>query len=188
MCNVATLVLEVEVKLELMAPGALRERLRKAGATPQTIQHQDDLYFTHPGRDFASTDEALRLRRTADGMDLTYKGPKQDGAAKVREEIVLAMPDDPTTLLESLGFTASARIRKQREPWTLGDICIAIDTIDGLGTFAEVEAISTDADQATAEVEAAIEALGLTGAQRFRQSYLELASAAGVNLDVATSP
>lgn len=177
-------VLEVEAKMELLAPGALRDRLQALGATPQPTEDQDDLYFQHPSRDLAATDEAFRLRRTPAGMDLTYKGPKRGEGAKVRTEHVVQVQDDPQTMLESLGFQPAARIVKRREPWQWGDVHVSIDTINGLGTFAEVEVVSADEAGAQEMVEEAVRALGLNGAQRFTVSYLEMAVAAGLSTDV----
>ncbi len=180
---VAAHVLEVEAKLELLAPGALRDRLRALGAQPGADERQDDTYYAHPQRDLAANDEAFRLRRTPAGMDLTYKGPKRGDGTKVRTEHVVRVTDDPAPLLHELGFTAAARVRKHREPWQWGDVHISIDTIDDLGTFVEVEVTGTNEAAATRAVEDAVAALGLQGAQRFQDSYLELAIAAGLDVD-----
>ena len=47
---------------------------------------QVDRYFAHPCRDFARTDEALRLRRDGDDVAITWKGPRIDAATKTRRE------------------------------------------------------------------------------------------------------
>jgi adenylate cyclase class IV len=56
---------------------------------------------------------------------------------------------------------------------------ITIDTIDGLGTFAEVEVLAADEQAATAAVETHLKGLGLDGAMRISMSYLEMALAVG---------
>ncbi|WP_435358559.1 class IV adenylate cyclase [Haloarchaeobius sp. DFWS5] len=55
---------EVEVKVRA-AHDEVRERLRKRGAEPLNAVVQVDTYYDAPHRDFAETDEALRIRREA---------------------------------------------------------------------------------------------------------------------------
>ena len=81
---------------------------------------QSDQYFAHPARDFAQTDEALRIRTVGDTSFVTYKGPKLDATSKTRRELELPLAaSDPdgsqfAELLAALGFTPVAIVRKQR--------------------------------------------------------------------------
>jgi adenylate cyclase class 2 len=106
---------EVEVKVRAEhAP--VRDRLSAAGADHVERVRQEDTYYDAPHRDFAATDEALRLRRetrvpiaSGGGTDgrssgetasddggavpdaetavrVTYKGPLVDESSKTREE------------------------------------------------------------------------------------------------------
>ena len=68
---------EVEQKFPLS--GGVDEfvgRLRELGAREHAEIQQSDRYFNHPVRDFAVTDEALRIRSVGDQNWLTWKGPK----------------------------------------------------------------------------------------------------------------
>ena len=170
---------EVEAKLRLRDRAGLERRLAQLGARAGSPQRQEDTFFRHPARDFAATDEALRLRRTGSGMELTYKGPKAPGPGpKARLEQALPLGEDPTALLASLGFTPAARVAKQRTPYDLGDgVHVALDRVDGLGDFVEVEAVGIDRAAAARLVEAALKRLGLGGEPSLRESYLELLQA-----------
>ncbi|WP_144799139.1 class IV adenylate cyclase [Halorubrum depositum] len=53
---------EVEVKVPADVD-AVRERLREVGAERVDARRQRDVYYDAPHRDFAETDEALRVRR-----------------------------------------------------------------------------------------------------------------------------
>ncbi len=172
-------MLEVEVKVELLAPGALRRRLEQV-AKPGPSGTQTDVFFTHLA---ASADETLRLRASDGALELTYKGPRLDHAAKVRVEENVRLADDPTALLSRLGWTPSARLVKHRETWHLDGATVCIDSIDGLGSFAEVEVLSDDAAAASKKVEELVKQLGLEGAQRHSLSYVEMAIAAGITDD-----
>ena len=80
-----------------------------------------DTYYRHPCRDFAQTDEGLRIRRSFPAMTsfLTYKGPKIDSETKTRQEIEFPLfpetSDGCQNLLEALGFRPVEVVRKFRK-------------------------------------------------------------------------
>lgn len=170
-------VLEVEVKLPFPDGdrAQLVQRLLELGATAGPIQHQVDTFFEHPARDLAASDEALRLRRVGARLELTYKGPRLGGSTKARIEHTVQVASDPTALLASLGFAPKANLAKQRRPYHLGPVEVALDTVEGVGSYVEVEATGADREAATKLVEETLRRLGLQGHARERRSYLELA-------------
>lgn len=170
---------EVEAKLRLRDRAALERRLAELGARAHPPQRQEDTFFRHPQRDFAATDEALRLRRASGTLELTYKGPKVPGAGpKARVEHSVAVDADPTALLASLGFTPAATVAKERVGHDLGNgVHVALDRLDGVGDFVEVEAVGPDRAAAARLVEDALRRLGLAGEPQVRESYLELSLA-----------
>lgn len=167
-------VLEVEAKLRLRDRAALERRLRELGAPAGPAQRQEDTFFRHPQRDFVATDEALRLRRVGARLELTYKGPKHGGSTKARVEQTVGLAADPTALLASLGFAPAAALGKTRVPYHLGPVEVAIDDVDGVGLYVEVEATGADREAATRLVEDALRRLGLDKEPREALSYLEL--------------
>lgn len=172
--------LEVEAKVALGADrlAAVRARLAALGAVPSPAAEEADTFFAHPSRDLAAADEALRLRRTAGGFELTHKGPRRAGPLKARLERTLRTADDPTALLEALGFAPSVRLRKRRERFRLPAAEVTLDHVEGLGWFAEVEALGSG-DGAVAAVQETLLRLGLEDAPREPRAYVELALAAG---------
>jgi adenylate cyclase class 2 len=173
-------VVEVEAKVALPeGPGPVRDALRRLGAKPAAAVVEEDAFFAHPARDLAAADEALRLRLTSGGYELTHKGPRAAGPVKARRETTVRLTDDPTALLEALGFRRTARLRKRRERHRLGPLEVTLDEVEGLGWFSEVEAVGPDAGAAQAAVEDGLRRLGLEGRPRLRGSYVELALAAG---------
>ena len=133
---------EVEQKYPVADGAAIEDRLGRLGASWHGTAEQVDRYFNHPSRDFAVTDEALRLRSSAAGVAITWKGPRLDAMAKTRREIELplalaavpaaaqalaavpaateapsAVPatlDRWTELLEALGFRRVREVAKRR--------------------------------------------------------------------------
>ena len=113
---------EVEQKFRLDAPAEfIAARLLEFGATAIGEVRQADHYFNHPVRDFATTDEALRIRSVGDQNWLTWKGPKIDQNTKTRREIESSLGDGSKTaeeiceVLTILGFHSVAVVRKVRK-------------------------------------------------------------------------
>ncbi|MBN1395795.1 MAG: class IV adenylate cyclase [Pirellulales bacterium] len=176
---------EVEMKFPVADPSELEARLKQLGATILAAQNEVDVYFTHPARDFAASDEALRLRRKGSTHSIAYKGPKIDAATKTRREIDLPLPADAAgfeawfELLGVLGFGVAGEVRKSRRKarllWQGRNVEVSLDSVDRLGQFVELELLVEDA----ASVEAAkgciaslAAELGLESSER--RSYLEL--------------
>lgn len=173
------MAMEVEVKAYA---GNLREveaRIREMGAELTWVGEQVDTYYNHPERDFAKTDEALRIRKEKDRNSLTYKGPKVDELSKTREEIQFSIENAETAgiMLVKLGFTVAGTVKKHRKKFKLGDMKISLDSVDGLGDFVEIEALDTniseqDVSKTRDRIIVIMDDLGLE--KRERTSYLEL--------------
>jgi len=172
-------MIEVEVKSRVDDIREFRRRLREAGARRMDEVVEKDVYYSHPCRDFARTDEALRIRVSRKEASLTYKGPKLDASSKSREEMVLPLtgPDGPAkagAMLEKLGFRRVAWVRKKRRVYSLGRFEVCLDRVEGLGDYAEVEAMAPKKgyERIRNEALALLERLG--GGKPERRSYLEL--------------
>ena len=166
-------MIEIEVKARC-SPDIL-DNVRALGAVYLATENHHDIYFNSPQRDFRKTDEALRIRIKEGGARLTYKGPKLDAATKSREEVTVKL-NDPVAMekiLTSLGFMHAADVKKHRDKYALGDVILALDEVEGLGTFLEVEAVGNEDWEVKREEVLRIAAhLGI-GAS-IRQSYLEM--------------
>jgi adenylate cyclase class 2 len=75
----------IEIEVKGYADESVFERVRENFKLIRKEYHEDT-YFRHPCRDFAETDEALRIRiRRFNGhfeAFLTYKGPRLTGTQK----------------------------------------------------------------------------------------------------------
>jgi adenylate cyclase class 2 len=172
---------EVELKFPLADAEPVLRRLAALGARCSPALEQIDLYFNHPSRDFAATDEALRIRSVGDQNLVTYKGPVVDSQTKTRREIEIPLGSGETKgkiaeLLAMLGFRPVREVRKTRRPqlvtWRDREFEIALDEVAGLGSFVEVETLASEADRPAA-VEAIMSLaaeLKLTAPER--KSYL----------------
>jgi adenylate cyclase class 2 len=171
-----------EVELKVRADhDAVRARLSELDADPLGTVEQIDTYFDAPHRDFAATDEALRLReeRDADGAvtELTYKGPLVDTESKTREEIESEVDDRETVqaIFESLGFSPAATVEKERTRYRIEEFTVTLDSVTDVGEFVEVETECEREADVPAEREAAqaiLESLDLDPDDGIRTSYL----------------
>lgn len=181
---------EVEQKFPLGADAALMEdRLQQLGAVRRGTQTQADRYFNHPVRDFAQTDEAVRIRSVGEENWLTYKGPKIDVRTKTRREIETALGSGVATaeqfaeVFKILGFREVATVRKQRQHFELTqagwNFDITVDAVEGVGNFLEIELV-VDASRLAAAQQAVLDlAQTLELPSPERRSYLEMLLAGG---------
>lgn len=175
---------EVELKFRVPDFMALQAELLQRGARSTGSKLQIDRYFNHPSRDFAQTDEALRLRLDGDRPRITYKGPKIDKETKTRKEIELPIGetlddhDQMSEMLTLLGFREVATVRKKRETFELAahglPIEVALDKVDEVGSFVEIEGAADEdsIDQVRQIIQGLASDFGLNAPER--RSYLEL--------------
>lgn len=193
---------EVEVKVRV-DHARVRRRLDELGASRTGRVVQTDVYYDAPHRNFAETDEALRLRHETvadadrgspvddaptaehDSIDegpsetrLTYKGPLVEAASKTREEheTAVADPSSMEDILSGLGFEPAATVEKERERYVLDGYTVTLDRVAGLGEFVEVEreAEEGDVESAREGAFAVLRRLGLDPDEQIRTSYLGL--------------
>jgi adenylate cyclase class 2 len=177
--RMSSMTVEIEVKSRIDDARRFERGLRKAGARMMKETVENDVYYSHPCRDFASTDEAVRIRRSGTDADLTYKGPKLDKKSKTREEIVIPLdgPDGAAladAMLLRLGFGKVARVQKRRRLYKLGRFEICVDRVAGLGDFFEIEARGPKKGYERLRDEALALMHRLGGREPERRSYLEL--------------
>ena len=176
--------LEIEQKFPVADLSRIRQTLESLGATFKPPVSQVDSYFRHPIRDFATTDEALRLRRVGDENCITYKGPKIDAETKTRRELELSLEpgkkafDSWTELLEILGFGWVRDVSKSRTPgsitWEGDEVGLALDQVDGLGTYLELEILADEAELESAKKRLLSLAKKLGLRQTEKRGYLDL--------------
>jgi len=170
-------MLEIELKVQVESLDLVRKNLlaRKAEFTGK--QHEHDVYYNAPHRDFGTTDEALRIRYTDGPALITYKGKKIKGQGlKAREELNTTVESGKTfeKILTRLGFIRVTEVNKWRENYRLGGMSFALDCVDDLGTFVEIEIIAENENsKASAKITKMAKELGITG-EPILASYLEL--------------
>lgn len=182
--NIISMALEIEIKVKVPSLDPIREKLLQNGSVLIAEQDEHDLYYNAPHRDFAVTDEALRIRYLTNQTcgkamppNVTYKGQKvgREGF-KSREELIvdLSSAEEYCLILERLGFRLTAEVVKHREIYQCKDAIVTLDYLPGVGTFSEIEAsFDLSEEEAISVINKTAEMAGIVG-ERLTRSYLEI--------------
>ncbi len=177
-------MLEVEMKFRVADWTAIIAKLVATGAIAEPRREDTDHYFNAPDRDFAQTDEAVRLRRIGAENYLTYKGPKIDTVTKSRPEIELRLADgsqtaaDAVRFLSSLAYRPVAVVSKFRQVYTFQrddfTLSACLDDVGAVGRYVELEIMAHESqyESARAVLLRAVDEFGLVDLER--RSYLRL--------------
>jgi adenylate cyclase class 2 len=133
--------LEREVKLRFPEAAEARAAILACGATPLRGRRLQEDYLLDSADDFLRERRSvLRVRMEIGRSLLTYKGPVQPSAMKLREEreTVVADGETMTYILEQLGFRPWFRYQKYREEFGCESATIALDETP-IGIFVEIE-------------------------------------------------
>lgn len=133
--------LEREIKLRFESLETARAAVLRAGATPVRGRRLQEDCLLDTAEDLLHHRRCvLRVRMESGKSLLTFKGPVQPSAMKLREELETVVGDGPLLLciLEELGFHVWFRYQKYREEFALDDVIVAVDETP-LGTFVEIE-------------------------------------------------
>ncbi len=190
--RIAHVSFEVEIKVKLKQDlKTTKARLEALGARAQAnIEHVDDYYLLPEGlRDFAKTDEALRVRATKkdgklEGADLTYKGKKVGKITKTREEIVVdvSSAEKMGDILQRIGLRKVFTLNKLRALFECKfenqQIILTLDQIEHLDEHYMEAELHADTQEGIKEKEEILirflDQLGYTKTDSLRVSYLEL--------------
>jgi len=186
-----TMPTETECKIPVKDFAAVEAKLHGLRAESHGEFVQDDMFFDSPDRRLLRADEGLRLRSvrpvggTAPAQHvLTYKGARQPGLLKQREEIEVVI-DDPQAMaavFRRLGLVLMLHFQKRRKRYRLHECWVELDTVPLLDRFVEVEGPSPDA------IIHVVGALGLDSSGGITDSYASLLMAEARKRGLPTEP
>jgi predicted adenylyl cyclase CyaB len=130
--------INIEIKARCSDHNPVREFLHGERAEFRGKDHQVDTYFCVPhGR--------LKLREgDIENNLIFYQRP--DGEAPKQSDVTLYTSADATTLKQALAgaLGVSIVVDKRREIYFINNVKFHLDTVKGLGSFLEIEAIDID--------------------------------------------
>jgi predicted adenylyl cyclase CyaB len=127
-------VINLEIKVRTLDLDQVRSLAEAAGAKPAGVLEQEDIFYAAPKG-------LLKLRIIAgDHAELIAYERAVVAGSKVSDYTICKI-GDPAALDQVLSRTLTrvGAVRKRRELWLLGGTRIHLDTVEGLGTFVELE-------------------------------------------------
>jgi adenylate cyclase class 2 len=164
-----TTTLEREIKLRFDSVEDAHAAVLAIGATPLLGRRlQEDALLDTDDEELRRRRCVLRVRVEHGKSRVTFKGPVQPSAMKVREEVETVVGDGEVLLrvFEEIGLHVWFRYQKYREEYTYGDVIVAVDETP-VGVFVEIEGSETG-------IAAATKALGHTADDYIVDSYRSL--------------
>lgn len=136
---------EIEIRMRVKDSKPLLKFLEKKGSFKYE-KHQRDEYFTPAHRDFIKTEpvkEWLMLRKEEGKNSLNYKNwhYNKDGKSYHCDEYESKLDDldNAGRILKALNFKSLIVVDKKRKTFMFEDYEIALDSVEELGDYVEVE-------------------------------------------------
>jgi predicted adenylyl cyclase CyaB len=162
----------VEAKAPLPELGAARATAERLGARFEWVDDQIDRYY--------EVGEGMRVKlRTCERAPaelIRYTRPETTGV-RASEYEVLPVRDAEAEACLVPKTRPIVVVRKRRELWLLDNVRIHLDTVDGLGTFLELEAVVDerhDEVHCHEQTRRILTAFGLAETDCLRASYSDL--------------
>lgn len=166
-------MVEIEVKIRINDPAAMRQAILQSGATlDKERYHEENTLFDLRSRALTDKGCALRLRRAARKVFLTFKGPAQKSRRfKVREEheTEVKVEKELRRILRALGYVAVFRYQKYRTAFRRSRLRIALDET-AAGCFLEFEGERSD-------IVKYARLLGFASGDLIKQDYVQILKA-----------
>ena len=185
-------MIEVEIKLPLRRQekteetGRIAEVLCSMGFRKAARFRQRDTYFDNAAGEIRGGGKALRIRETEDLMkgivtaELNFKGPRMDQVSMTRQELETEVGQAETgrRILAALGFSpVLPEVVKERTEYRREEITAALDRVEGLGDFLELEILAdeeTENGKVLQKLEELLGELGYQMGDTVTRSYLSM--------------
>ena len=179
-------MIEVEVKIPIESIEEIEGQLIHNGFKYQKTVVETDTYFTSDYYDMRKHDKALRIRTTENRdtgemrAQLGCKGPKLDNISMTRKEteIEIREPEKMKEILKELEFyPAFCRVKKTRSYYSKKRMTAAVDQVENLGSFLELEILvekEADREKGLEEIKSVMKQIGCGEKKTVRTSYVSI--------------
>ena len=158
----------LEIKVPYKNLGKLQDGLKVIGAKFVKVLVQKDTYY--------KTDTGLlKLRMDGDKTELIYYNRNEKNAKRWSEYYTLQISDSKPEQFFSHLYSIEVVVKKSRKLYMYKNTRIHLDTVQGLGTFVELESmVKTTRSAAEKEFRFVVENLKLPVEKELRMSYRDL--------------
>ena len=140
---------EIERKFRVNAEEYKRlvTELTKQFGTPTTHRQADQLFLNGHGFDTHVVGQPLLRLRDQDGQHIfTYKRTVLETGNRVEHETPIEDPHAVEAIISELGWQEAVTINKQRLEFHSDTFTYALDNVDTIGTFIEIEYVQASDD------------------------------------------
>lgn len=164
--------LNVEIKARCADQDHVRNYLKSHEATFKGTDHQIDTYFK-----VAQGRLKLREGKIEDHL-IHYDRPNQQGPKQSQVTLYKTEPGASLKDILSKALGILVVIDKQREIYFINNVKFHVDTVKGLGTFMEIEAIDSDGNLGSEKLydqcQHYLKAMGIDDKDLISESYSDL--------------
>lgn len=161
---------EIEIKIKVKNLDHIRKQLEERGCVISDPRSQHDVIYSKGGsvEEWQSAKEGdviLRIRRMEDRAQFNLKQQRSSEMDNLEYETEVKDPEAIHKILLALGYHPEVEVKKVRREGKLGEYEICLDEVEKLGSYIEVEKLtSDDADpkKVRDELFRVIESLGLS--------------------------
>jgi predicted adenylyl cyclase CyaB len=161
---------ETEVKFKIENSKLIENKIEGLNAKYQGTYSQLDIWFDNPSLKLKERGAGVRLRKENKMVTITLKHKLIiNKSFRSAEEVEFEVGDfdKAKVFLGGLGFREDYQLKKKRKIWKVNRLELALDIVDGLGKFLEIEGKK-------GEIEKVIKKLGLDTLPRITKHYGQL--------------
>jgi adenylate cyclase, class 2 len=168
---------EIEVKAKVENLNLIMEKLIDLGCDISEAKTQDDqiyVNFTTPFNDFAPGKNFLRIRKSGGKVMFTLKQPQLNELDCIEKEVEISSAEEMHDALLLMGYHLAVKVNKLRRKTNYNDCEICLDEVADLGTYIEIEKITSDeedAEEVQKELFKFLETLGVSREDRVVNGY-----------------
>lgn len=180
--------IEIKIQIEHAQLDILKAWLKSHAELKSELSHtewyldnpQDTYFFTAP-EGFKDALRYVRVRSTERGDSVAYKNWHRDSQTgktthcdeyetKVESAAVML------ALLSQIGFTEQTKVTKHRSTYITDEFEIAIDHIENLGYFVEIEVLhpKENVQESLADIDAFLKNVGITTFRKQERGYVNM--------------
>jgi adenylate cyclase, class 2 len=177
-------MIEIERKFRLSPDkkSALEEEIQAKYGPIEPVRQIDEV-FLYGMDSFVGFKQGMPITRlrTADGVTtLAYKRRINNGGDMLEHELVVSSADTLRAILGEMDYRLVTKVDKVRLEAKVGAMALALDTVQGLGDFLEVEVMAEDESSLEAtehQIMTTAAGFGLTEADLEPRKYDQMVAA-----------
>ena len=140
---------EIEIKLRVRDLDDLEKKLKTKGCSiSESISQHDVIYSLKSStEEFENSKEGdiiIRIRHLRDSAQLNLKQQKSGEMDNLEYETEVKDPEEMHKILLTLGWSPIIEEKKLRRKGKLGSYEVCLDCVEDLGTFVELEKLTSD--------------------------------------------